>query len=74
MNDHISTVIVVPMTTTIRAYPSRVRVRFRGKAGQAALDQIRAVDMTRLVKKLGDLPKTTADEVATVLVEMFQRE
>ena len=74
MNYHIATVIVAPLTTTIRAYPSRVRVHFRGKMGQAALDQIRAVDRTRLVKKLGDIPETTADDVAAVLVEMFQRQ
>jgi mRNA interferase MazF len=73
MNDHIATVIVVPLTTTIRAYPSRVRVHLRGKVGQAALDQIRTVDKTRLVKKLGDVSGTTADDIAGVLVEMFQR-
>ena len=74
MNDHIGTVIVAPLTTTIRAYPSRAKVHFRGKVGQAALDQIRAVDKTRLVKKLGDVPETTADDIAAVLVEMFQRQ
>jgi mRNA interferase MazF len=74
MNDHIATVIVAPLTTTIRAYPSRVTVRFRGKIGQAPLDQIRAVDKIRLVKKLGDVPEKTADDVAAVLVEMFQRQ
>lgn len=55
------------------AYPSRVRAQIRGKIDQAALDQIRAIDKTRLVKKLGEVPQTTADDIATVLVEMFRR-
>ncbi len=74
MNLYIATVIVVPLTTTIRQYPSRVRVQLRGKHGQAALDQIRAVDKTRLVKNLAVVPKAVADEIASVLIEMFQRQ
>jgi mRNA interferase MazF len=74
MNLHVAPVIVVPLTTTIRQYPSRVEVQLRGKRGQAALDQIRAVDRTRLVKNLGAVPKAVADEIAGVLIEMFQRQ
>jgi len=55
MNRHIDTVIVAPMTTKGRAYPTRVPVRFRRKAGQIVLDQIRTVDKTRLVKRLGQI-------------------
>ena len=55
------------------AYPSWVRVQIRGKIGRAALDQIHAIDETRLVKKLGEVPETTADDIAAVLVEMFRR-
>jgi mRNA interferase MazF len=73
MNQHIATVIVVPLTTRVRAYPTRIGVHFRGKAGQAALDRIRTVDQTRLVKKLGAVPEATLDQVAGVLVEMFIR-
>jgi len=73
MNQHIATVIVVPLTTTVRAYPTRIGIHFRGKTGQAALDQIRTVDKARLVKKLGGVPEATSDEVAGVLVEMFTR-
>jgi mRNA interferase MazF len=53
MNQHIATVIVVPLTTSVRAYPTRIGIHFQGKTGQAALDQIRTDDQTRLVKKLG---------------------
>jgi mRNA interferase MazF len=74
MNRHLATVIVVPLTTTARAYPTRVNIRFRGKTGQAALDQIRTVDKSRLAKRLGDLSRHSADQVSRVLVEMFSRE
>jgi len=73
MNRHLQTVIVVPMTTTIRPYPTRVSVRFQGKSGQAAMDQLRAVDRQRLVRKLGAVSVGTAQQVSSVLVEMFSR-
>jgi mRNA interferase MazF len=71
MNRHIRTVIVAPMTTASRPYPTRVAVRFAGRQGQVALDQIRTVDKARLIRKLGDLPDEAARAVASVLVEMF---
>lgn len=74
MNRHIRTVIIAPMTTAVRAYPTRVPVRFRGKDGQIALDQIRTVDKTRLVRKLGELSPATAERTAAVLLEMFSGE
>ncbi len=71
MNHHIRAVIVAPMTTKGRGYPTRVPCRFKGKSGQIVLDQIRAVDSARLVKKLGRISRTTASEVLAVLQEMF---
>jgi mRNA interferase MazF len=71
MNNHIATVIVAPMTTKGRDYPTRVKCQFEGKAGQIVLDQIRTIDKSRLVKKLGMINNTTQAEVLTVLVEMF---
>jgi len=73
MNRYLRTVIVVPMTTTIRPYPTRVPVRFQGKSGQAALDQLRAVDSERLVRKLGTISPSTAQQASAVLLEMFSR-
>ena len=73
MNMYIRTVIVAPMTTRGREYPTRVQCRFRGKSGQIALDQLRTVDKTRLVRKLGRLDARTADRVLSVLGEMFAR-
>lgn len=71
MNRHIDTVIVAPMTTQGRPYPTRVPVRFQRKAGQIVLDQIRTVDKMRLVKRLGAINKPTADKVLGTLGEMF---
>jgi mRNA interferase MazF len=71
MNRHIDTVIVAPMTTKHRLYPSRVPVKFRGKTGQIVLDQIRTVDKTRLVKRLGTLDPPTAARVLAILAELF---
>lgn len=71
MNRHIRTVIVAPMTTKGRQYPTRVTCRFRGKAGQVVLDQIRTVDADRLVRKLGRLDADTGGKVLAVLGEMF---
>lgn len=71
MNRHLRTVIVAPMTTSSRPYPTRVPVRFQGKQGQIALDQIRTVDKSRLIRHIGVLPSVKAQETAAVLVEMF---
>lgn len=71
MNRHIQTVIVAPMTTKGRKYPTRVECKFKGKKGQVVLDRIRTIDKTRLVKKLGELTEDTRKEVLRVLTEMF---
>lgn len=71
MNRHLRTVIVAPMTTVGRGYPSRVPCKFRGKRGEAVLDQIRTVDKSRLVKRLGVIDAATAKRVVVVLGEMF---
>ncbi len=71
MNRHIRTVIVAPMTTIVRPYPTRVPCRFQGKSGQIVLDQLRTVDSARMVKKLGRINHKTATEVLAALQEMF---
>ena len=71
MNDHIRTVIVAPMTTKGRPYPSRVSCAFQGKRGQVVLDQIRTVDKTRLVRRLGTISPSVQRKVLDVLQEMF---
>jgi mRNA interferase MazF len=71
MNRHIATVIVAPMTTAAREYPTRIRCRFQGKQGQIALDQLRTVDKARLVRRLGRLGKAPQEAVLAALQEMF---
>lgn len=73
MNAQLRTAIVAPMTTADRPYPTRVPVMFRGKRGQIALDQLRAVDRQRLVRRLGSVAPATARAVSNRLVEMFVR-
>lgn len=71
MNRHVGTVIVAPMTTRGRLYPTRVRVRFRRKVGQIVLDQLRTVDKARLVRRLGRIDEVAARGVLALLSEMF---
>jgi len=73
MNDHIRTVIVAPMTTKGRPYPTRVPCTFQGKRGQVVLDQIRTVDKTRLVRRLGTLSPGARNAILDTLQEMFAR-
>jgi mRNA interferase MazF len=74
MNRHIRTVIIAPMTSVRRDYPSRVDVTFQRKKGQVVLDQIRTVDKARLAKHLGRLPEPRCREVASLLQQMFAYE
>ena len=71
MNHYISTVIVAPMTSRSRNYPSRVACTFKGTKGQVVLDQIRTVDKKRLVRKLGTLSKPAQRKTLALLQEMF---
>ncbi|MDZ7720421.1 MAG: type II toxin-antitoxin system PemK/MazF family toxin [Balneolaceae bacterium] len=71
MNRHIRTVIIAPMTSTIKNYPSRVTTTFQKKRGQIVLDQIRTVDKQRLIKKLGTISSSAQDKTLNVLQEMF---
>lgn len=71
MNRHIRTVIIAPMTTKGRDYPTRVGCRFQGREGQIVLDQIRTVDKARLVKRLGKLERKSCVAVLDVLGDMF---
>ncbi len=71
MNRFIRTVIAAPMTTKGKSYPTRVACKFQGKQGQIVLDQIRTVDKTRLVSRLGKIDKQTQTEVLSILGEMF---
>jgi len=71
MNRHIKTVIIAPMTSAGKDYPSRVPCNFRKKQGQIVLDQIRTLDKSRLIKKLGSIDSKAQLEVIATLQRLF---
>lgn len=71
MNHNISTVIVAPMTSKSRAYPTRVEVTFKRKTGWIVLDQIRTIDKRRVLKRLGAITGPAVVNVKAVLSEML---
>ncbi len=68
----LSTVLMAPMTTQGFEFPCRITCEFKGKSGLILLDQIRAVDQSRLVKKLGVINVKTQKELCSRLQEMFE--
>lgn len=71
INRYVRTVVVAPLTTSSRPYPSRVPVSFAGKHGQVVIDQLRTVDKVRLTARLGALEPHEATSVLEVLREFF---
>lgn len=71
MNANISTVIIAPMTTVSRSYPTRVKTIFKKKSGYVVLDQIRTIDKARLVKRLGKINIEAITAVKSVICEML---
>ncbi|VAW70117.1 Death on curing protein, Doc toxin [hydrothermal vent metagenome] len=67
----LSTVLVAPMTTKGFEFPCRIKCKFKNKNGLIILDQIRAVDKSRLVKKLGSISEKTQIELCNSLQELF---
>lgn len=73
MNSALGTIIIAPLTTTLRGYPSRVELRFDSKFCEICLDQLRAVDESRLSKEsLGKLKQDEIDSIKDVISEMFK--
>lgn len=68
----LKTVIVAPMTSKGFDFIFRPKIKFENKDGLVLLDQIRTVDKTRLVKKLGDVDEATSKEISEMLVKMFE--
>jgi mRNA interferase MazF len=71
MNKYIKTIIVAPMTSKIKNYPTRIPVIFDDKEGSIVLDQIRTIDKSRIIKKLGAIDNKTITLVLEVLRNMF---
>lgn len=71
MNLNISTIIIAPMTTKSRQYPTRIKINFKKKTGWIVLDQIRTIDKIRLKEKAGHLNDREIVEIKRILKEML---
>jgi mRNA interferase MazF len=71
MNRNIRTVIIAPMTSAQKEYPTRVSCTFQKKKGQIVLDQLRTIDKARLIKKLGTIDPEDQLEVVSILQQLF---
>ena len=71
MNRNIRTVIIAPMTTVDKDYPTRIACKFQKKQGRIVLDQIRTIDRKRLIKRLGTIDSKTQLDVVNLLQRMF---
>ena len=71
MNDHIGTVIIAPMTTKSHDYPSRISIKFMKKNGWIMIDQIRCIDKSRLIKKIGIIDNAEILKVKNTIREML---
>ncbi|MGB8425700.1 MAG: type II toxin-antitoxin system PemK/MazF family toxin [Desulfobacterales bacterium] len=71
INLNIRTVIIAPMTSAAKVYPTRVSCTFRKKRGQIVLDQMRTIDKKRLIKRLGTIDSRVQSEVVATLQRLF---
>jgi mRNA interferase MazF len=71
MNRNIRTIIIAPMTSAQKEYPTRVSCTFRKKQGQIVLDQVRTIDKARLIQKLGTIDSKAQLDVISVLQRLF---
>lgn len=71
MNKYLQTIVVAPMTTISRKYPTRIEVKHDSKIGWIVIDQIRTIDKQRIVRILGRLSKPEVKEVKSVMKETF---
>lgn len=71
MNGPLATVLIAPLTSTVKSYPFRINCIIKDKPGSIALDQIRCVDKTRLGKKILTLPQNTINDVRKTISEML---
>ncbi len=71
-NKNKQSVVIIPLTSKLKDYPSRVNCTFQNKQGQIVIDQIRAVDKIRLVKKLGNIDEATSKKVYEMIKIYFK--
>jgi len=71
MNKYLRTVVIAPMTTSSKNFPTRVEIKHDNKIGWIVLDQIRTIDKQRIVKELGKLSKSEIKEVKAIIRETY---
>jgi mRNA interferase MazF len=71
MNNHLRTVVIAPMTTSSKNYPTRIEIKHDNKTAWIVLDQIRTIDKQRILKDLGKLSRPEIKEVKSILKETF---
>lgn len=71
MNKYLNTIVISPMTSSLKEYPTRIPVKLNDKKGMIAIDQIRTVDKKRIIKILGKLSKTEIKKTKEIIKETF---
>ncbi|SHI58043.1 PemK-like, MazF-like toxin of type II toxin-antitoxin system [Tangfeifania diversioriginum] len=71
MNKYLRTVVITPMTTSSKKYPTRVKIRHDNKIGWIVLDQIRTIDKQRIIRLFGELQDSEIQELESVLKETY---
>ncbi|KAA3645896.1 MAG: type II toxin-antitoxin system PemK/MazF family toxin [Bacteroidetes bacterium] len=71
MNKYLNTIVLAPMTTNLKKYPTRVAIKHNGKKGMIAIDQIRTVDKTRIIRVFENLTKSEIEKCKEVIKETF---
>ncbi len=71
MNKYLNTIVLAPMTTSLKKYPTRVSVNHNGKKGMIAIDQIRTVDKTRIIRIFENLTNAEIEKCKAVIKETF---
>jgi mRNA interferase MazF len=71
MNKYLRTIVIAPMTTSSKNYPTRVEIKHDNKIGRVVLDQIRTIEKQRIIKSLGRLSKPEIKEVKSIIKETY---
>jgi mRNA interferase MazF len=71
MNKYLRTIVIAPMTTKSKKFPTRIEIKHDGKIGWVVIDQIRTIDKQRIIKSLGRLSVPEIKEVKSVLKETY---
>ena len=71
INTYLRTIVVAPMTTNLKNYPTRVQVKHNEKKGMVAIDQVRTIDKSRIIKKFDVLTKSEIQKCKDIIRETF---